>query len=70
MNPLEAMDLLSRNIARLSGTREDHAILQQAEQVVRVAVMKSMGNVKAVGGGKKNKDAPTEKESNGPSGNA
>lgn len=69
MNPLEAMDLISRNIARLSGTREDHQILQQAESVVRAAVMKSMGNVKAVGGGKKSKDAPTEK-TEGQSGNA
>lgn len=47
MNPMQAMDLISKNLARLSGTREDHAILMQAEGIVRQAVMKA-GNVKAV----------------------
>lgn len=38
MTPIEAFNLLSANIARLSGTRQDHAILMQAEWIVRQAL--------------------------------
>jgi hypothetical protein len=47
MTPMQAMDMISKNIARLSGTREDHAILMQAETIVKAALMKS-GNVPPV----------------------
>lgn len=44
MTPHQALDLISQNIARLSGSRQDHAILMNAEFIVRQA----LGNAPAV----------------------
>lgn len=55
MSPLQALDLLSANIGRLSGTREDHAVLLRAEGIVREALLK-LGNGPAEGPGKEDKE--------------
>ena len=43
MTPLQALELISKNIARLTGSRNDHAVLMRAEAVIREALMK-VGN--------------------------
>lgn len=64
MTPLQALDLISNNIARLTGTRNDHAILLRAEQVIRETLIKSGNGPRAVESDEKQEGEPI------PAGNA
>lgn len=39
MKPIEALNLISQQLSRMSGTRQDHATLLQAEAVLREVVL-------------------------------
>lgn len=56
MNPIKALQLIDDNLGRLSGSRKDHMILQQAVEVIRAVVLKS-GNVPPVAPAPEAKDA-------------
>jgi len=60
MNPMQALQLIDDNLGRLSGTRKDHMILQQAVEVIRALVMKS-GNVPPVAPAPEAKDDELQK---------